>query len=117
MYLQAYLTAILDGSHIGSDDSVDTRRLGGIQRLAHGVKVLLIQDDIEGEVTLYSSLPADAADLRQVLRSEVVCRMRAHVQLSYAKVNGVRSALDGGVQALEIARRGHYFQFFILHVL
>ena len=117
MYLQANLATVLYGRHIRGYDGVNPRRLGGLQRLAHRIQVLLIQDDIEGKVTLHPRLAAYAADLRQIIRAEVVSRMRAHVQLSHTEVNGVRSALYGGVQAFEIACRSHYFQFFILHVL
>ena len=115
VHLQPYAAAILDGRHIGGYNGVHARCLCGVEGFAHRVKVLLIKDYVESKVALDPRLAADSDDLREVFGAEVIGRMAAHIELPDPEIYGVSAALDGSVQAFEIARRGHYFQFFPIH--
>ncbi len=117
VHLKPYAAAIHYRSHIRCDDGVHPGSRGCIEGLPHRGKVFLIEDYVERKVALHPRLAADAHHFSEVVRAEVVGRMAAHIELPDTEIHGVRSALYGRAQALEIARRSHYFQFFTIQFL
>ena len=113
--LKPDLPAIGDRSHVGRDDGIHSGGLGGVKSLPHRSQILTVQDNIQSHVGLDTIFPTDLHYARQVVRSEIVRRMRAHVQVADTEIDGVRPALNRRVQAFEIARRGHYLKFLLVH--
>ena len=104
-----------DGGHVGSDDGADAGVACSAQRLAHRRQVFVIECDVERQIAAEPVFPAQVADGLQVFRRKVVGRMGTHVEPADAEIDGIRPALDGGVQAFEIACGRHNFQPFIFH--
>ena len=115
MNLHPYAACVGDCRHVGGDNGRHACLVGGVERDAHLIQVFGIQHYVEREVGFDSSLTADAHHFVQVLRSEVVGGMAAHIQPSDSEIYRICPSLYSGTQALEIACRGHYFQFFPVH--
>ena len=110
MHLHAYLTGIHDGSHVGSDHGSHPGSLCRFKCAFHILDILVVQDNVQGEICLDPMLRAYAHDLSEVRHLEVVGRVRTHVQFLDSEIYGVRSTLYRCLQALEIARRRHDLQ-------
>ena len=115
VYLQADLPAIEDAGHVRRDDGIHARRLRGIQRSVGLLQLFSVEGDVQRHVGLDAIGTADAHNLRKVFLSEIVGRMRTHVQMADAEIDRVGSSLDGGHQASEIAGRRHNLQFLSVH--
>ena len=109
MNLQAYAPGILHGGYVGRDDGIHACRLRGIECLAGRLQVLLIEDDVQGQVGLRRGLVAEAHYFFEVFGGEIIGAVGAHVEASDAEIHRIGPALESSVQALEIARRRHYF--------
>ncbi len=107
MHLQPEPPCFGNGRHVGGDDGADAGLACGLQGLAHRIQVFVVQRDVERQVAPDAVAAADVADFPQVLRGEIVGRMGTHVEAADAEIDGIRPTLDGGVQALEVACRGH----------
>ena len=110
MDLQAETAGICYGCHIRGYNRRNACFGGQSQSLPHFLEVLVVKGYVECEIRPHAVLAADAADLGKVFSGEVVGRVRPHIQAADSEIDGIRSALNGGLQALEIARRGHYLQ-------
>ena len=117
LHLQPDLPAICDRRHVRGDDCVHSRRLGSVQCLPHRSQIFPVKNDIQSHIGLDSIFPAYFHNPRQIVRREVVRRMRAHIQVANPEIDGVRPALYRGVQAFEIAGRRHYLKFLLVHCL
>ena len=111
VHLQAQAAGFVDGGHVGTDDGAHAGFPGGEQGLAHRRKVFIVEGVVESQVGPHAVFTAYPAYLFQVVRRKIVGGARAHVQLPDTEVNGIRTALDGSLQAREIACRSHYLQF------
>ena len=115
MHLQADLPRIEDRGHVRGDDGVYAGLLRQVQHPPGLVHLLVIKRDVQGHVALDAVFTADAHDLRQILRLEIVRGMRAHVQVADTEIDRIGTALDRSRKTLEIARRGHDLQFLPVH--
>ena len=115
MHFQANPAAVQDGSHVRGDDGVHAHRLGRVQGVIGRLQIFLVQGNVQGHIGLDTALPANAHDLRQILARKIAGRMRTHVQVADPKVYGVGASLNGSLETVETACRGHDFQFFFLH--
>ena len=115
MHLHTYLTAIHYRSHVRSDDRVHARRLRRIQCLVRRFNVFLIKDNVQCQVRLDAILPAYSDNLRQIIRLEIIGRMRTHIQIADPEIYRVSTTLNGCHQTFKITRRRHYLQFLLFH--
>ena len=115
VHLEADLTAVCYGCHIGGDDGIHPGILCGIERLLHVRNIFRIKADVQGKIAFDSGFTADTRYLREVSRCEIVCRMRTHIQLADSEIHRIGSSLNRGAKAVETARRGHYLKFFLVH--
>ena len=115
MHLHTYLTAVHYRSHIRSDDRVHAGRLRRVQCPVRRFNVFLIKDNVQCQVSLDAILPAYSDNLRQILRLEIIGRMRTHIQIADPEIYRVSTTLNGCHQTFKIARRRHYLQFLLFH--
>ncbi len=66
------------------------RRLGSVQCLPHRSQIFPVKNDIQSHIGLDSIFPAYFRNPRQIVRREVVRRMRAHIQVANPEIDGVR---------------------------
>ena len=114
MHLDAQPPGLDNGRHIGSYYRRDAGLARRLEQLAHRFQVFVIEGYVDRQIALDARLAAYPAHLGKVFHRKIVGRMRPHIQIADAEINRVGAALDGGLQALEIARRGHYFKTFHL---
>ena len=101
-----------DDGEVGGDDGGDAGLACGLEEGAHLGKLVVVDDGVEGEVGAHAGGVGDAAYLAEVVDGEVGGGAGAHVEVAHAEVDGVGTALDGGVQAGVGAHRAHYLHFF-----
>ena len=97
VYLHANRAGKQDGRHVAGDDGAHLGVTGGGDNLAHVVHVLVIDDGIHRQVALHAVLVAPLGDGAQVVKREVDAGARTHVQSLDAKVDGIGTALMGGI--------------------
>ena len=97
VHLHADVAGKQDGGHVAGDDGAHLGVAGGGDNLVHVVDVLVIDDGVDRQVTLHAVLVAPLGDGVQVLEREVDARARPHVQPFDAKVDGIGTALLGGI--------------------
>lgn len=115
VYFHADPAAVENRCHVGSDDRIHTGSLRQIEHMASVGEVFAVQDDVECHVGTDPVLPTDPDDFRQILRAEIVGGMGPHVEAADPEVDGVGTSLYRGMQAFEIARWRHDFEFFLFH--
>ena len=104
MYLLSHLVTVSHHSHIGSNHGthapadfgfkcVGNGFLGCIHNLAHQFDVLIIDDRIDGQVTLYPMFITHLCDLTQIINSKRAGRTGAHIQTLNAKIDGICSRM------------------------
>ena len=117
VHLDAELPAALHDRNVGCDDGRDARGLRGRDDFAHGGKVTVVDDGVDGEVAFDAMLAAEGRDLIQVVDREAARRVRSHVERTDPEVDAVGARLQGGRQAFARARGGHDFEVGSLHVV
>ena len=115
MYFQAEPPRFRDSCDVRSDYGAHARFPGRLQRLPHRSEVFVVEGYVERQVAAESVFPADIAYRLEVFRCEIVGGVRTHVEVADAEIHGVGTALDGGLQAFEIACGGHDLQLVIFH--
>ena len=93
MYLLSHLVTVSHHSHIGSNHGTDASFLGCIHNLAHQFDVLIIDNRIDGQVTLYPMFITHLCDLTQIINSKRAGRTGAHIQTLNAKIDGICSRM------------------------
>ena len=86
MNLLPHLTAICHNRHIGSNHSRDVGLLSSIDNLTHSGKILAIDNSVDRKITLKPVLMAYTSNILQVFYTEIIGRMRTHVQFANAKI-------------------------------
>ena len=107
MHLDTNLAGICDGCHVRCDDCCDSCLLRCVEGASHILKILVVEDDVEGEIGLDTVFRAYTHDLVKVSHLEVVGGVRTHVELLNTEVYGVCTSLYRSMQTFKIARRGH----------
>ena len=102
-------TRIRNHRQVGSDDGIHTGFPGGVAQGMHRLQLFIVHNDIQCQISFGARLMAALDDFRQIFFRKIDCGAGTHVQLSYAEVHGVRSALQGGRQRFKRPRRGHDF--------
>ena len=111
MHFDSNASGIGYGSHVGSYHRRDACSLCSIESPAHIIHILLVQHYVESQICPDSGIRAYPDNLRKILHSEIVRRVRAHVEFLDSEIYGIRPSLDGSLQAFEIACRSHDFRF------
>ena len=87
VYLYAHLSTIGHHCHVAGYDRRHVGFVCCVDDLAHGVEVFAVDYGVDGEVALHAVVVAGGCYLFQVVDGEVVGRVGAHVELSYAEVH------------------------------
>ena len=72
MHLHTLLPAVCHHSHIGSDNSRNLRLISGIYDVVHKLHVLVIDDGVDGKITLHAVLGARGNYLTKVVDGEMI---------------------------------------------
>ena len=75
MNLLAHFITIAHHSHITCDDSRDASLFGSIDNLLHRGNIIIIDNGIDGEISLDTMLIAGSSDLTQVIDGKMIGRM------------------------------------------
>ena len=75
MNLLAHFITIAHHSHITCDDSRDASLLSSIDNLLHRGNIIIIDNGIDGEISLDTMLIAGSSDLTQVIDGKMIGRM------------------------------------------
>ena len=62
MHFQPDFSAVTHHSHIGGDDGINPCGLGGVENFTHLTALFIVNDGVDGEVTLNAMLFANARD-------------------------------------------------------
>ena len=103
------------GGHVRCNHSGNARILCSLQRRPHVIKIFLVKDDVQGKIGFKSVFPAYGAYFGKIGQSEIVCRMRTHVQAVNSEIHGIRAALDCSPKRFVTPGRSHYFQRLLIH--
>ena len=117
MHLLPHLITISHHRHVGSDDCRDARILGRIYNLMHQGDVLAVDDGVHRQIALDTMLVTLAGNVAKVVNSKSRSRVRPHVQLLNAEIDGVGPRLNGCRQRLVRADGCHYLKicYFFVH--
>ena len=72
MHLHTLLPAVCHHSHVGSDDSRNLRLIGSVDDVVHKLHVLVIDDGVDGKITLHAVLGARGSYLTKVVDGEMI---------------------------------------------
>ena len=110
MHLQTDTAGIFYSGDVGGDDSRDSGGLGGIEGAVGLGDILVIQDNIEGQICLYVVFSTVADYLRKVGQGKIVRAVGPHVQVLHPEIHRIGSGLHRGGEGLEASGRGHYLE-------
>ena len=86
MHLHAYLACVCDGSHVGCDDCSYSCLLCCIKSASHVLEILIVQDNVEGEIGLDTVFRTDTHNLVKIRHLEIVGRVRTHVEFLHSEI-------------------------------
>ncbi|CDD47439.1 unknown [Bacteroides sp. CAG:875] len=100
MHLLSHLVTVSHHGHISCNDGTDAGFLGRIHNLTHQCNILVVNDGIDGQVTLHPVFLAHLGDFTQIFYSKSARRTRTHVQTLNAEIDGIGSGMKGSCQRL-----------------
>ena len=110
MHLETNGAGIFYGCDVGGYDGRHSGSLGRIEsaiRLGH---ILVVKDNVQGQIGLDTILGAVTDNLREVAQSKIVSAVRAHVQVLHPEIHRIGSGLHCRGKGLETSGRGHYLK-------
>ena len=100
VHLLPDVVAVGQDGHVGGDDGRDAGGPGGVADAAHQGQVVLVDDGVDGEVTLHPRCLTAGDDVGQVGHGEAAGGVGPHVEGFDAEIDGVGTGLYGGGQGL-----------------
>ena len=110
MHLHTDTAGIFYSGDVGGNDSRDSGGFGSVKGAVCLGDILVIQDDIEGQICLYVVFSTVADYLRKVGQGKIVRAVRAHVQVLHPEIHRIGSGLHRSGKGLEASGRGHYLE-------
>ena len=95
MYLLTDLPRIAHHSYVRRNHRRDTRRLGRIYDGAHQCQILIVNNSVNGKITLHIVLIARLRYFPKVFNSECISRTGPHIQVFNTEIDGIGTCLDG----------------------
>ena len=86
MHLDTHLASIKYRCKVGGDDSVDALSLSTVYNAAHNLHLVVVDDDVYGEVGLDARSVCYAHNLRKVIKRKVHRRGSTHIELLDTKI-------------------------------
>ena len=107
VHLQPDAAGVENGGLIRRDHGIDPLAPGPVHDPAHLGQILVVEDRIDGQVSLDPVPSGLRDDARQVVERKVERRTRPHVELLDAEIDRIGPGLNGGGQRLVAPHRGH----------
>ena len=98
MYLLSYFITVSHDCHIGRNDRTDTCFFCRIHNFTHQGNILIVNNGVNGQVTLYSMFITYFGDFTQIVYSKSARRTRTHVQAFNTEIDGIGSGMKGSRQ-------------------
>ena len=115
MHLHADAAGVEDRRQVGGDHGVDPCRAGAVDERVHLPQLVLVDDRVDRQIGLHPRRAGDLHDGLQIVGREVGGRLRPHVELPHAEVDGVGAGLHGRLQRLVAAGGSHQFYVAAFH--